>query len=316
MPKIKRFRQRNGAKRGFLDLPFSWVFALIVGAIILFGAIYFATRASNVANTESSAQTGSSLLNLLSPLQNGVESANSITINLPVNSIINHQCSTFGNFGTDSISVDQFVNNKWTDTGVKISSENKYIFFPSSLQGKNLNVFSEPFSFPFKVADLMYVTNADTKYCFLNMPTTSRKGLQNLNQGNFEYDNCSNDSVKVCFNSNINCNVNVDTNYRTVTKNGNTVYFQGDALMYAAIFSDQKIYECELGRLMNRTKTLLDIYKEKSANLLKVGCDSSTDFAGFQSDLESFNGSADLYILSNDANNMNSINSNSGCTLW
>ena len=40
-------------KRGYLELPFSWVFALIVGAFILFIAILLIVR---ITKTETSSQ--------------------------------------------------------------------------------------------------------------------------------------------------------------------------------------------------------------------------------------------------------------------
>lgn len=315
MPKKKTYAKKiSFRKKGFLDLPFSWIFALIVGAIILFGAIYFATRASNVANTASSAQAGASLVNLLSPLENGVGSANMITITLPLNSRIDHQCSSFGNFGKDTLSVDQLINGKWGGTGVSISSQNKYIFSPVFFQGKTFNVFSEPFNLPFNVADLMYMTNAQTKYCFVNMPLSSETALMNLNQNNFEFSTCSGNATKICFNSNSNCDINVNTNAGTVEKSGSIMYFEGDALMYAAIFSDKSIYECELGRLMKRTSSLTDIYLEKATILQKEGCIPQTNFAGFQNSLNGYNSSEDIFTVSNYANQLE--NGGYQCNLW
>src|SRR3989344_9487298 len=131
-------------KKGFLDISFSWVFAVIVGAIILFGAIYFVNKSANIQNSISSATTGTGLLNLLTPLETGLESGKSITITLSVNSRINHNCNSFGTFGKETIWIDEFINKKWTSQNIKIDPIDKYLFFPKVLEGKELYVFSKP----------------------------------------------------------------------------------------------------------------------------------------------------------------------------
>lgn len=304
-------------KKGFLDISFSWIFALIIGAVIIFGAISFVHRVSDIKSSQNSAEAGTSLVNLLNPLQTVLESSKSITISLPVESKINHFCSTAGNFGQDTFSIQEYLNKKWTNAGVGISTENKYIFTPSVLQSKELYVFSEPFKFPYPVANLMYFSDAQSKYCFVSAPPKIESNLKDLNQSNFEFDNCSVGSTKICFGGQ-NCDINVNLDQKTVTKNGNTMYFDGDALMYGAIFSDKKTYDCEIVRLQKRTKALLSVYTDKSNNLQKIGCDSSlsADFSTFNSELSSFNDTSEIFGIFKTVNDINSINQNSGCQLW
>ena len=42
-------------------------------------------------------------------------------------------------------------------------------------------------------------------------------------------------------------------------KDNGRMYYEGDALMYAAIFSEKEDYECQLDRLMNRAEQLFKI---------------------------------------------------------
>ncbi len=305
-------------KKGFLDLSFSWIFAFLVGAVIIFGAVYTINKISNVKNVENSAELGTALKNLLIPLESGVESVKSISISLPVESKIIHKCDSRKNFGKESISVEEKVKNRWTKTGIPVFFKDKYLFFPGLIQAKKFYVFSKPFEFPFKIANLMYFSNAEKKYCFVNSPGEIKAELKNLNQNNFEFDSCSVNSKKICFGTGSSCDILINLNSKEVRKNGEKMYFEGDALMYAAIFSDKKTYECEIQRLKKRAGKLLSIYQEKALNLLRVGCDSSlsSDFNQFRNGLSSLKGSENLYSLAKISKKMNSINKYSECVLW
>lgn len=305
-------------KRGFLDISFSWIFAFIVGAIILTGAIYGVNKFSSLKDTQNSAELGTALKNLLTPLETGVESTKSIQITLPVESRITHKCDTFEKFGTETFSVEEKVKNKWTNSGVSVSFSDKYIFLPALTQGQTFNIFSKSFDFPFKISNLIYFSNAKTKYCFINFQKNTETELKNTNQDNFEFNTCSSDSIKICYGNvgNTVCDVKVDPNQNSVTKEGKTVYFEGDALMYAAIFSDQTTYECEVQRLIKRATELKDIYISKSGSLAARGCSSSVDFSGFSADLSNYKNSEDLYTFSKDISDMNRYNIYSECRLW
>ena len=307
-------------KRGFLDISFSWIFALLVGALILFGAVYFVNKAANVENSANSAGAGSSFINLLNPLQTGLETGKSILLTMPTNSQIVHQCDSTGNFGRDKILIEEYINNRWSNTGVNISAPDKYIFFQSGIQGRNFYTTSKSFEFPFKIADLIYITNADQKYCFKGFPQSNVVELQNLNQKNFEFDTCSQNATTICYNMNINCDIKVDYSNREVIKKNGVVYFEGDALMYAAIFSDKENYECEVQRLMKRGGEISKIYQTESLNVLTVGCNSpvKADLSNLGSLFQSVKSSDKLYTIASflDSTNLDSNNKNSGCTLW
>jgi len=303
-------------KRGFLDISFSWIFAFLIGAMILTGAIYGINKFSSIKNTQNSAELGVALKNLLTPLESGVETTKSITITLPVLSKINHGCDNYGNFGGETFSLQEKVKNKWTNSGVPISFKDKYIFTPEVFEGQTFNIFSKPFNFPFKVANLIYFSNSKDKYCFVGFSRGTETELKNLNQNNFEFGTCSTGAIKVCLGGNSNCDINVKTSDNSVEKNGEKVYFETDALMYAAIFSDKITYECELKRLMKRADELTDIYSSKSANLIQVGCSSSVDFTLFRQGISNLEDSEDLVFINQAGKNMDSINKYSGCRLW
>src|SRR5690606_23444487 len=100
-------------------------------------------------------------------------------------------------------------------------------------------------------------------------------------------------------------------------KNGTSLYFTGDSLMYGAIFSDKEIYECQVKRLMKRTKALSEIYSEKRILVSLEGCNSDTDselsiLASMASNLQSSQDLIQIERISEDLSRKNE----GRCPLW
>lgn len=262
-------------KRGDLNISFGWLFAIIVGAVILFLAIYGATKVIKTGQQEGQAVSAKELGILLNPLETGFESAISTPLSLRVETRILNRCDTSGNFGKQGIQTSEFNFNRWSLPGVESNFENKYIFSNKIVEGKKFYIFSKPFEFPFKVSDLIYLTSENEKYCFDDSPEDIEEEILQLNQANLAPD-CTNkpDYTKVCFKSATNCDINVNYNVKYVQKGQEKIYFEEDALMYAAIFSSQEIYSCQVERLMKRTKQLAEIYSEKELIVSQKNCNS------------------------------------------
>jgi hypothetical protein len=303
-------------KKSQIQLPFAWLFAVVVGAIILFIAIYASTKIISIGEKKISAETSQEFESLLNPLETGPESGSSIVIEMPVETQFIFSCSDYGNFGRQEISLKQKISNKFVQTDFSLVSENKYIFSDKNALGKNFFVFTKPFEFPFKVADLMYFTSNDEIYCFLDAPNRIKREISNLNQENLFVENCPSNSKKICFKSTGNCDVFVNENLKTVTKNRETVYYETDSLLYAAIFSDIKIYECNVKRLMKRAETLSTIYNEKTSILSKQNCISEVNLIPFIDLLKSYDNSEDLSIVKDYADKVELENRRARCKLW
>jgi hypothetical protein len=88
--------------------------------------------------------------------------------------------------------------------------------------------------------------------------------------------------------------------------------------MYAALFSDKDLYECQVKRLIKRASSLTDLYREKL--LLSSYSDCSTDILSnldiFASYLDFFNNSKDFQNSFSMLNELNSKNQYSICRLW
>ena len=266
---------RKRQKKGFLQISFAWLFALIVGAFILFLAIYASTSIIRTEQTSIDAETAMEIGILLNPLETGFETGKTNSIILPSETRIFNRCNNKDFFGRQIIKVSQKNFGEWTDTNIDVGFSNKYIFSENFVEGKKFFLFSKPFEFPFKVSDLIYLTSSEKKYCFLNPPEEIEDEIAGLNQGNLFLENCPENSVKVCFTSGNNCDIIVNYGSRYVDKNNERMYFHTDALMYAAIFSEKEIYECELKRVMQRGEQLTLLYLDKAEFISREECNTN-----------------------------------------
>ena len=318
---LKNKMKKFFCKKGAIEVSFGWLFAIIAGAFILFLAIYLGSRIIGSSDETISAETGKEITILLNPLETSFESAQKTSITIPAETRITNLCSNETPFGTQTLQLDQKRFNAWSKTDIKISSYNKYIFSEKEIIGKKFYLFSKPFNFPFKIANLIYMTSADDVYCFKDAPSDIEREISNLNQSNLLIENCPDESIKVCFNSE-SCDIGVDYSEGEVRKGEDIFYFTGiensDALMYAAIFSDKKVYECQIKRLMLRLEELVNLYKNKEKRLQETGCndDISTDlieFGGLVNDVEN---SFDLSAVEEMAKEIEKMNKRLECMLW
>jgi hypothetical protein len=304
-------------KRGALEISFGWLFAIIAGGVILFLAIYFSTKLIQTGTETVSAETGKEIGILLDPLETSFESAQTTSITIPAETRIDNGCELTGNFGEQIIRLDQKSFNKWIQTNVNVRFSNKYIFSNETIEGKKFYIFSKPFSFPFKIADLIYMTSSKDRYCFIDAPTEISEEIINLKQENLLAENCSGDEIKVCFNSG-NCDINVDYFNGLVEKDGNVIYFDGDALMYGAIFSTQEVYECQLKRLMMRLKEISLLYQDKELIIANKKCEDNLrlDLNELGTLADSLTSSEELMIVKMKANDVEEKNNARRCLLW
>jgi len=307
-------------KRGALEISFGWLFALLAGAVILFLAIYISIRLIGTEKETISAETGKEIGILLNPLETSFESSQTTSITIPAETRIHNSCDSSGEFGRQTIQLEQKNFGKWTKTDVDVFFNSKYIFSQEEIEGRKFYIFSKPFAFPFKVADLIYMTSANDIYCFVNAPNDVEEEITSLNQSNLIIGECAEGGIKVCFNGN--CDINVDYDSGIVEKNGENMYFSGvedrKALMYAAIFSDKETYECQIKRLMMRTGELSLIYVDKEIILLKKGCGENLggDLNEFGEMVFNLAGSEDLGLMKMKAEIIEEENSQRVCMLW
>jgi hypothetical protein len=133
---------------------------------------------------------------------------------------------------------------------------------------------------------------------------------------NRQLQQCANNSIKVCF-SGSGCDIQVNTGSKTVTKGRDTLYYEGE-LVYAAIFADPKVYECEVKRITGRASELALIYLEKTKMLSSKGCPSNLESELIlYSEKAKIRSSLDLYSLNVVGQEIDKKNdAKTGCSLY
>lgn len=302
-------------KKAFMEMSFSWIFALVVGAFILFLSVFIAVKLLGTEQAGADVQLSKDIGILLNPLEIGFESGKTTILELPTETRIFSGCNfEIGTFGKQTIKTSEMSFGKWSETEIDVSINNKYIFSEVPVEGENFYVFSKPFEFPFKVADLSIITPKNKEYCFVGASEEVVKEIRDLRLQNVvnvtNTRNCPQESEKVCFTGS--CDINVREDY--VEKNGKRIEFYGDALMYGAIFSEKNIYDCQVKRLMKRVSILASLYEEKSEIVAQSNCNSNLDLDSLISSSNSFSGDfTQLTLIVEDMKRKNEV---ANCRLW
>lgn len=305
-------------RKAQLDTSFTWIFALIVGAIILGFALYMSSKIFNIGEETVDAKTAKQISVLLNPLQLGIEDFKSSSMAFSSQTRIFNTCTTARSFGEQKILVSQKSFGEWTNTNMDVSFNNIYIYSNAMIEGQKFTIFAKKFEFPYKVADLIYMIPQEKEYCFVEAPENIKDEVERFNLKNL-ITNCSSNSIKVCFKGDSNCNILVNYEKQTIERDKTTIYFSDDALMYAGIFSEPQIYECQLKRLMKKTAILADLYKEKASFISRAGCSSNvdSDLIAFSSLVSNLKDSSGIFSLSDYAKDLGEKNdANSNCRLW
>jgi len=321
--------------KGF-EFSFGWLFAIIVGAAVLFLAIYASTKFISTEQTITNTEAGQSVGAILSPFETSLESSTVNVVSTGVPTRIYFNCSnantggqTGKTFGKQliQVSVSSGLGVKWPEPGIANVFYNKYVFAQNMTEdSKKFYVLSVPFNYPYKVADLQIVFSDKQNYCFINAPQDVKNTLNSTYIPTVQLvsssSECRSGSKRVCFVSS-GCDIDVTLNSNSVKKNGQTLYYEspeleGNALMYGAIFADTKTYECQVQRLGKRISILGQVYQDKNSLISGAGCGSNliTELAALQSGAETITSSIDLRPLGSKAKEVRDKNEVQTCKLF
>ncbi|MGD2072170.1 MAG: hypothetical protein PVG65_01605 [Candidatus Thorarchaeota archaeon] len=312
-------------KRGF-EFSFAWLFSIIVGAVILFLAIYGAMRFVKVGEYTVGTETAKALSIFFEPMETGLAAGKSDVVTLREETRVYNDCQKI------SLSSKMF-RGEWSERSEAIDIGNKYVFSNDTEEGERFYLFSKPFEMPWKVSELIFF-NSDS-YCFVDSPDFVEREVSGLNLQNVKLDDsCIGDEIRVCFSGRGGggCDVIVREpiegdefdgyEYGVVEKEGERLWYIGDSLMYAAIFSSPDIYECNVQRLMIRLKKQALLFKEEADFLVTrcgtlplTGLDLIAEEAGDFEDarLGEFEGLVSIKII---ADQVDRENENAECNLW
>ncbi|MBX4196836.1 hypothetical protein KW805_04575 [Candidatus Pacearchaeota archaeon] len=302
-------------KKGF-EFSFGWIFAIMVGAVVISLALYATSKLIKTEQQGQNAELTVQLGTLLSPAEATIEESTVMPLEFPKESTITSQCSSAGSFGSQRIEVDE-----QGEGGGGISFPNKYIFSESPLRGKNISVLSEPVNMPFKVADILILWSQQ-QYCFIQPPGEIQDEIESFKRGISVVTSssaCPKASISICFTGT--CDIMVSPSTKSVKKGTQTVFYDdrfGNALLYAAIFSDANTYECQVKRLMKRASHLSSLYSSKADYLSAQGCSSTLrdDLTVYAAQLSSASDSRELARLGVLAADLEHTNDNIPCKLF
>jgi len=313
------------------QMSFNWIFAIVVGAIIIFLALFFASRYLNIERYKYDSEMADKLAILLNPLETSFVSSTATLIEFPVETRISVQCKHEG-IGREELRVatKSPTGDAWQEFGAAQSIHNKYIFSNDIEEGKTLYIFSKQFKMPFDIADLIYATTSN--YCFVAPPQGVGDELRDLNASQMQLayrkSECRQKSRTVCFGSR-NCDINVYGlcyygcsdlyEHGFIQQGDEKVYYNGNALMYAAIFSKSELYECNIRRLLSRTSMLSRLYIEKTKLLDARGCATgklSSKLLDLNYNALSLVSSANMVMLRDKAKEVESANNEIVCKVF
>lgn len=311
-------------KKGF-EFSFGWLFSIIIGIAFISMAIYASSSLLDFGKASDAAFAAKEFGILLNPVETGVDSGKTSTIAFRTNTRTYFECESTGNFGSQKIStsIESSIGNKWEAPGTKVSFNNKYIFSKSVVEGERIIALAKPLDMPYKVSDLLYIFSEEDVYCFTDTPSEIEKEMKGLAIKSVNISKtgaCPRNSTKVCF-SKTGCNIDVNLQAKTVKKYKRTLYYSADsnnALIYAAIFADPGIYECQVKRLMKRNSALGELYFSKALSLSSSGCNSNLEYelSLFSNSTASFNSSIDIRTIQYQADEMERRNNNLDCKLF
>ena len=293
-------------KKGMVE--FGWIFSVIVGAVILFLAFYFISTNISEKKTVQETIEAQNLDAALNPFGylGDVANITRMPLQLSEKSDITIECVSSGmTIGYDSIETAGI--GKGSGTGIARKVYDKYIYSDlSGIQTKNLEGMAVSLKMPWRIADLIMLWPAEKKYCFTkSMPQDMRDEINRTEIPDVvaEYSEpCPEGSITIgmsCSGYDINvCNQGQE-NY--ISKNGVKIYYSGSALMYAAIFSEQNLYNCNLNRLGKRLALQGSLYESKANS---TGCNAGN--AAFEKMISASN---DLSIADSNLKISNALDS-------
>lgn len=316
------------SKKGF-EMSFAWMFAIIVGGVILFLAVYFISVIIPSETNRQDTLSGKEIGILLSPVENSLSSSRSSRIFVNGDTRVYNFCKgPINDFGRQEIrlATKSGIGAEWPEPGVPHRFNNKYLFSEEIIEGSEFYIYSKSLNLPYKAADLLIMWSNLEDYCFKDAPREIKETIDGMGFDNLHTGQCPSKAIEICF-IDSRCDIDVDLSSKSVTKNRQTVYFESsfsgrleeEGLIYAAIFSDPEIYECQLKRVMARSAALSEILVDKSERLSTENCGSLSlvsdleEFAGLARNMET---SRDIRLIKSAAEELKEKNDGLNCKLF
>lgn len=277
LSKVLRFRDRRG-----VSIVFNWIFSLVAGVVILSFLVYFAVQHTDLFGKVTARVVAEELDVLFS----GYET-------IKTRSDLDFDREVKLEFKCENETQEFRINGK----GEK-KVWGKIIFAPKEIKSSHINIFTESWNVPFRVANFIYIW--DRGYDLQGAPSEIKEieGLNDVNGKKVRMER--NPSL---IDSTIPCPsiVNVDGKViyydetdlgdyigKICFKEGSEVFF-GKAMLLGAIFSeDYEDYKCLSEVAKKRFNIMEKVYNEKMRTLIANGQCEGMTYSRFKSPLSSF----------------------------
>lgn len=304
-------------------MSFNWLFAILVGATFIFLAIYAANSLIGSERQVLDTQAAQQLESLLNPLETSIETlAKPRDLIFPAESRILVGCDEDPEYSSSTLQVQisSALGQKWENNGYENKLYSKYIFASKENQGKRFASIVLPFNLPYKIGQFTIIWSEPK--CLVNPTQEIAKAFGNTTYNIIIKENaasCPVKSERICFESSDEvCDVTVDSANRRVRKGSKNLFYEGN-LIYAAIFSDPEIYECNLRRLNQKRIYLSQLMAAKSQLIETTsltGCSRTIQSSLISYSKINYNNSRNLAYLFDEANKLEKQNDPLQCELW
>ncbi|MBU2640008.1 MAG: hypothetical protein KKG75_04890 [Nanoarchaeota archaeon] len=246
-------------KKGFAVM-FSWIFAMIAGVIILLSLVYFSVQHTDLFGRVS-AQVAVEELDITFGSLKSSLIGTTLELGKPIK--LEFKCNE------DTLEKEKLYINKKAGKSLK----GKVVFAPSELKSNSFSLFTLDWNVPFKVTNFIFLT--DKKY---NFEGVIPLGLLEKIPSNIDIIDPYGEEISFEESENGNCMDNSGKKifYKKQDTLGEyygkicfdeTVYtFVGDAMIFAAIFSDENNFKCLKDYAEIKARDVAEIYAKKIEN--------------------------------------------------
>ncbi len=277
----KHPKKRRFSKKGQVQNMFNWIFILVAGFVILILAVYFIRQQITSSTQELHMKIGSDIEAVFKDSFTNRNTWKEVkTPEVPIKFV----CE--GNISTMTVG----------DSPVSIDMKNYITFSEEKLTGTKLITLTRDWRLPFRTTPLIYITNGNTMYHFINQNTQTSKVKELLPNGSLikthdsindlnKLENYENhrfilfDKEPSGYLNNVRGNkvsaINIVPSGNEVMKRGevtyysysrgefserNTSYYYGEDLLRATVLSGSaETYECNMQKALSKLKLMLEI---------------------------------------------------------
>ncbi len=258
-------------KKGF-EISFSWLFAIIAGISVFLFLTWFAVKQTDLFGNVS-AQAAAEELDIA--FTGFSSSMIGTKLNFPKDIELEFKCDP------TLYEERMLINGRG---GKKLKGN--IVFSPSNMKNNEFSLWTKGWNIPFRVSNFIFLADNKHMYDLQGFDLTNLNDFPDIfNTGaggeriNFiqgRDGTPSNDEKTIYWLY----DDKLDERYGTIYVNGAGYPYFGDAMIYAAIFSDKDNFDCLYRKSKERAKNVIKVYETKAQNM-GPGCHFNFNFDNF-----------------------------------